>query len=151
MNFSDIKYLVVHCSATPPSDDIGFTEINKWHKERGWSGCGYHFIIRRDGTIERGRRLNEVGAHTYGYNRVSWGICMVGGVNTHNHADNNFRVPQFESLRILINGLGVNAPKAKVLGHRDLSLDINGDGIIEEWEWKKSCPCFDVRTWLTER
>lgn len=147
MNHSDIKYIVVHCSATPPSQDIGFTEIDKWHKQRGWSGCGYHYIIRRNGTIEIGRRLNKAGAHAYGYNRKSWGICLVGGVDTNNHADDNFRVAQYEALEVLLHGLSAFAPDAQILGHRDLSPDIDGDGIIEEWEWKKSCPCFDVQSW----
>lgn len=74
-----IDLIVNHCADTPPSLDGGLAEIDRWHKEKGWSGCGYHFIVRKDGTIENGRPLTEVGAHTYGQNKNSIGICWFGG------------------------------------------------------------------------
>ena len=55
MSRKSTDYFIIHCSATKPSMDIGFEEINRWHKERGWLQCGYHFIIRRNGVIEDGR------------------------------------------------------------------------------------------------
>lgn len=79
----EIKRLVVHCSDSQDSLNIGFKEINSWHKENGWlsdSGvsCGYHYIIRRDGKIERGRPDHEMGAHVKGHNSDTLGICWVG-------------------------------------------------------------------------
>jgi len=79
----DIKQLVIHCSATQDSLNIGFREINSWHRERGWlseSGvsCGYHYIIRRDGTVEIGRPERDEGAHVRGHNDDSLGICIIG-------------------------------------------------------------------------
>ena len=59
----ETKYIIIHCSATRPSQDIGFEEINRWHRAKGWLMCGYHFIIKRNGTIEDGRLTDEVGAH----------------------------------------------------------------------------------------
>lgn len=81
-----IKKIVIHCTDSEDSLDIGFREINQWHKERGWlsqSGisCGYHYIIRRNGKIEKGRPLEEAGAHVSGHNSTSIGIVWVGRKN----------------------------------------------------------------------
>lgn len=148
-----VKYIVVHCSATPPDADIGAAEITKWHKAKGWTTIGYHLVIRRDGRVEGGRPLNEAGSHAYGYNGASIGICLVGGVNREVDRDgkddvdgprwdmvpaNNFTPAQFNSLRTLLPGLLQQFSRAKVLGHRDLPRVL------------KACPSFDVRTWCKE-
>jgi N-acetyl-anhydromuramyl-L-alanine amidase AmpD len=140
-------YIVVHCSATPPSSDIGADEIDEWHRKRGWSGIGYHAVIRRDGGIEFGRPFDEVGAHVKGQNYRSVGICLVGGVNDQGDAEDNFSTEQMKSLTAIVATLERAYPGAEVLGHRDLSPDLNGDGVIEKSEWIKECPCFDVRSW----
>jgi N-acetylmuramoyl-L-alanine amidase len=135
----DVKYLVVHCSATKPSMNIGAAEIDRWHRQKGWRKIGYHFVIKRDGTIEPGRGLTEIGAHAAGYNSVSIGICLVGGVSEQDvkKAENNFTIPQMESLHHLLSSLlDASFPKAKVLGHRDLP------GVA------KDCPSFDVQKWF---
>ena len=147
----NIKYIVVHCSATKPSMDIGKTEIDIWHKSRGWSGIGYHYVIRRNGKIEIGRPNNRVGAHVYGYNKVSIGICLVGGVAADGKSEDNFTSEQFDSLEELLKVQRKIYANAKILGHRDLSPDINGDGIVEKREWKKDCPCFEVSEFVKER
>lgn len=145
-----LDYIVVHCSATPPGMDIGADEIRQWHLKRGWLDIGYHFVIRRDGTIEQGRPRDVQGAGARGYNHNSIHICLVGGVRRGRHKgnnsvgfvvkdvpENNFTPEQFASLRKLIfEELVPYAPKAVVLGHRDLP------GV------KKACPCFDVREWI---
>lgn len=110
---------------------------------------GYHYVITADGAIQGGRPLNTPGAHTKGHNYSSWGICLIGGVDLHGRPENNFTHEQMTSLRMLITSLKVLAPNAEALGHRDLSPDVNGDGMIEQWEWVKECPCFDVREWLS--
>jgi len=135
----DVKYLVVHCSATKPSMDVGAADIDRWHRKNGWRKIGYHFVIKRDGTIEPGREPTEIGAHAAGYNSVSIGICLVGGVSEKdvNKAENNFTISQMETLhRLLSYLLATSFPKAKVLGHRDLP------GV------KKACPSFDVQKWF---
>ena len=58
-----VDYLVVHCSATPPEMDIGVEEIRRWHMRTGGENVGYHYIIRRDGSIEKGRTDGTPGAH----------------------------------------------------------------------------------------
>lgn len=162
LKHSDIKYLVVHCSATKANADIGAREINQWHIDRGWHnrpGIGnrlfhgrphaiaYNLVIRRDGTIEVGCPMDVPGYHARGYNRVAWSVCMVGGVDDGGQPENNFTAAQFEALPMPLRSWKVLAPDAEVLGHRDLSPDLNGDGIIQQHEWMKACPCFDVKPW----
>jgi len=71
--------VILHCSASPDRGDfIGVRQIDQWHKEKGWSGVGYHFVIRRTGVIEEGRKIHQEGAHTRGHNDKSIGVCWVG-------------------------------------------------------------------------
>lgn len=133
-----IDTLILHCSATPPDMDIGVAEIDTWHKAQGWKRIGYHFVIRRNGTVERGRPLAQIGAHVEGHNRRTIGICLVGGVRDHGArppAENNFTPAQWASLRTLVVDLLGRFPKAGVIGHHDV-------------EPHKACPSFDVRAWL---
>lgn len=58
--------------------DVAAAEIHQWHQNNGWSGIGYHFVIRKDGTIERGRPRATIGAHAEGFNSRSIGINIVG-------------------------------------------------------------------------
>lgn len=76
-----IDLLVVHCSASPDYMDIGVKEIRSWHLQQGWSDIGYHYVIRRNGEIEKGRGDEVVGAHAKGVNSNSIGICWVGETN----------------------------------------------------------------------
>lgn len=146
-------FIVIHCSATPPSSDIGADEIDQWHKDRGWDGIGYHAVIRRDGQIEFGRHFDAAGAHVKGQNYRSVGVCMVGGVKEADRyaSENNFTPEQFESLDYLIETLVRAYPDAAIVGHRDLSPDLDGDGVIGKHEWVKACPSFEVRDWIQQQ
>lgn len=141
-----IRYLVVHCSATPASRDIGVAEIRAMHKKQGWRDVGYHYVIRRNGQIEKGRPDDQPGAHVQGHNGHSLGICMVGGVTPNLKAECNFTAEQFRALRALLETLE-RKYGAQVCGHRDLSPDRNGDGKVSKNEWVKDCPSFDVAGW----
>ena len=122
-------------------------QIDQWHKNNGWKGIGYHAVIRRDGEVEFGRHFDDSGAHVKGHNFQSVGVCMVGGLDFDGNAEDNFTDAQFNSLDYVIGMLTRAYPDAEVLGHRDLSPDVDGDGVVEEHEWLKDCPCFDVREW----
>ncbi len=149
-----INLIVIHSAATPNGKWFNTHTIDGWHKERGFSrapgfmarmnpyleAIGYHFIIYTNGAVATGRHLEETGAHVKGHNLYSIGVCLVG--------TDQFSPEQWESLRANISGLRKQFPNARVVGHRDLSPDLNGDGIIEESEWMKTCPGFDVATWL---
>lgn len=131
-------FIAIHCSATGPKQNVGAKDIDKWHRAKGWACIGYHYVIRRDGTVEEGREETVVGAHVQGWNEVSLGVCMVGGVNADdiNKAENNFTEAQFASLKQLLVDLKVRYPKAKIQGHRDFP------------DVKKACPSFEVKDWL---
>ena len=144
-------FIVVHCSATPPESDIGADEINSWHLDRGFDEIGYHAVIRRTGLIEFGRHFDVAGAHVRGSNFKSVGVCLVGGVDAYGEAENNFTAPQFKSLGAILILLSRAYPDAQVVGHRDLSRDINGDGVVTTDAFIKECPSFDVQEWIDEQ
>ncbi len=136
-------YIVVHCSATPASMDVDAKLIDRWHRQKGWLKIGYHFVIKRDGTVESGRKLDEAGAHVYGHNQHSIGICMVGGMTEDmRYPEDNFTAAQWASLKALLVEMKGLYPNADVLGHRD--LDPN-----------KACPSFDMiskwNEWFPEK
>jgi N-acetylmuramoyl-L-alanine amidase len=130
-----VSLLIIHCSATPPDMDIGAHEITKWHKDRGWSDIGYHGVIRRDGTYEDGRDINKVGAHVKGYNTGSIGICLVGGVDKNNDAEDNFTDAQYRTLSLVCRGAKAVIKDLTIHGHR-------------EFDKGKECPSFSVQKWL---
>lgn len=131
-------YIAVHCSATSDKQDIGAKDIDRWHRAKGWRCIGYHYVIRRNGTVEEGRDEKVIGAHVENWNHCSIGICMVGGVSADdpNKAQNNFTKEQFASLKQLLIDLKTRYPKAKIQGHRDFP------------DVKKACPSFEVKDWL---
>lgn len=144
--------IVVHCSATRPSQDIGAEEIREWHLAKGYRDIGYHFVIRRNGAIEIGRPIDGFGAHVTGFNATSVAICLVGGLLADGKpadvlnplAFDTFTVPQMTAAHTAIAFLRRVYPHAKVVGHRDLSPDMDKDGAVEKSEWLKTCPGFDV-------
>jgi len=136
-----IRHIVIHCSASPNGDaSVNRDVIDGWHRERGWRGVGYHYILHVDGSTLVGRPEGAIGAHVAGQNASSIGICMVGF--------NRFTLEQWQSLRALVRELALRHPAAEILGHRDFSPDQDGDGVIEPWEWLKTCPGFEVRDWV---
>lgn len=135
-----IAALVVHCSATPAGKAFHASDIDRWHRDRGWNGIGYHFVITLDGSIEPGRELEEVGAHVEGHNKDSIGICYIGGMNAQNTAAADTLNPrQADALQLVLQGLRARWPQARILGHRDFP------------NVHKECPSFDVRSWCTTR
>jgi N-acetylmuramoyl-L-alanine amidase len=98
--------IILHCSATAEGKDFKAADIDKWHKNNGWECIGYHYVIDLDGTIEKGRDEEMVGAHTSGYNANSIGICYIGGVAKDGKTAKDTRTPeQKQSLVILVNKL----------------------------------------------
>ena len=141
-----IKRVIIHCTYTPQGRDYGVKDIDKWHKKRGWSGCGYHRVIRRTGVVEQGRPLdedgilepNEVGAHAKGHNLDSIAVALVGGmkkIDSFEHIpDCNFTQAQWRALAVEVAWLEALYGPLKIVGHRDLNP-------------LKACPCFDVKEW----
>jgi len=145
--------IVIHCSAVGPGQTSSAKQIDSWHRKRGFDGIGYHYVIRRDGSVEKGRPEAKIGAHAKGYNAHSIGICYEGGLrppdptfcpSTKVEGENkqrdskkkyvaaDTRTPeQKEAILKLLRELMERYPGCKVVGHRDLGA-------------KKSCPCFDA-------
>lgn len=135
----NLKKIIVHCS------DSRFGNaalINEWHKARGWSGIGYHFVILNghiapkidydlvaDGMVDIGRPVEQTGAHCEGQNADSIGVCLIG--------EENFTKFQMSSLRATLAWLCATYKIShdQVFGHRD--FDKHG----------KTCPNFDVQEW----
>ena len=148
--------IVIHCSASAFGVDMSAAEIDEIHRAppRKWRKIGYAQVIRRDGLIEFGRHFDNQGAHVAGHNRHTVGVCLIGGLMPDGEPGreffDTFTREQEHSLLRTISFLKLAYPDAAVVGHRDLSPDIDGDGIVEEHEWLKACPTFDVAEWMRE-
>lgn len=145
-----IDKLIIHCTASKEGQNMTVEQIDKIHRQNGWAGIGYHFVIYLDGSIHDGRDISKVGAHTYGYNTGSVGICYVGGLDQNGKPKDTRTVAQKNALYQLVKRLMEMYPIKEVKGHRDYSPDTNGDGVISKYEWIKSCPCFEVADFLRE-
>ena len=111
-----IRWIVIHHSASPRATTVG--AIRDFHMNtRGWKHIGYHKIVEEDGTVYAGRKLENVGAHAFGHNRDSIGICVVGD-NT--KEQESWSKEQIETLNELVHSLRLRFPEAEILGHRDL-------------------------------
>lgn len=131
----EINKLIVHCSATKPSMNIGVDEIRRWHvDENGWDDVGYHVVIKRNGYAEKGRQLSVVGAHSYGNNGDSIGVCLVGGISESGEPECNFTFAQYGTLSAYISTCIDRFPNIKVIGHNQVS--------------EKDCPCFNVESFV---
>ena len=123
--------IIIHCSAVQPGQRSSALDIDRWHRALGWKSIGYHFVVRRDGTIETGRSIEEVGAHCAGHNRYSVGVCYEGGLDADGRPADTRTPQQVKALRELMERLHGEFPKAVIVGHHDLNP-------------KKECPCYDV-------
>lgn len=129
-----INRIIIHCSATPEGKDYTVDTIRKWHKQKGYSDIGYHYVIYRDGSIMKGRPLEKIGAHTVGYNTGSIGICYIGGLAKDCKTPKDTRTKeQKESLLKLVHSLKEQFPNATIHGHNEFAA--------------KACPSFNVQEW----
>ena len=125
-----INKIIIHCSATPEGRKTSAEEIKSWHLERGFSDIGYHYIVHLDGLISYGRNVEKIGAHSRGQNKMSIGVCYIGGLDESLDAKDTRTPQQKESLLILLKTLKKLHSKAVIYGHRDFS--------------EKACPSFDA-------
>ena len=152
----DIREIIIHCADTPEGRNNTVADITAWHKARGFRTIGYHFVIYLDGSIHKGRPIEEVGAHCKegGHNRHSIGICYIGGAEWRDGVDANgkpikgedgktklipkdTRTPaQRKALAELCHELKRKYPLATIHGHNEFA--------------NKSCPSFNVQEWRKE-
>ena len=127
----NITKIIIHCSATPQGVHYTLADIDRWHRARGWRGCGYHYLILLDGTIQQGRPLEQEGAHCQGHNAHSIGICYIGGLVSSGKPQDTRTPEQRDMLWSLVKSLKKRFPSATIHGHNEFA--------------SKSCPCFNVQ------
>ena len=126
-----ITLLILHCSAVRPDQQSSVAQINTWHHQRGFHlGIGYHYVVRRDGSVETGRPEYLIGAHCLNHNAHSIGICYEGGLDIRGQPADTRTAAQKASLRTLLEDLHRRYPKALIVGHHDLNP-------------QKACPCIE--------
>lgn len=133
------KEIILHCSATAEGKDYTVETIHKWHLARKFVGCGYNFIIYRDGSIHQGRPEEYSGAHCTNHNYKSIGVVYIGGVAADGRTPKDTRTPaQKESLLTLVHELMVKykIPLTKVCGHYQFA--------------NKACPSFKMDAFREE-
>ena len=124
-----ITLIIIHCSAVRPSQTSSAQQIDFWHRKRGWSGIGYHYVVRRDGTVERGRPEAKVGAHCLNHNRHSIGVCYEGGLDAQGRPADTRTEAQKRALLTLVRELKGRYQRAIVVSHHT-------------FDPRKACPCF---------
>ena len=130
--------IVIHCSATPATMDIGVDKIREWHvDDNGWDDVGYHYIITRNGTIEPARPEEMQGSHNPKTNYRSVAVCMIGGSNSNGDWENNFVDPQWVTLKALLLNLIEKYEIKKIIGHYQV-------------DDRKQCPSFKVPEYLEQ-
>jgi len=130
--------IVIHCSATPATMDIGVEKIREWHvDDNKWDDVGYHHVIRRCGTLEPARSEEMQGAHAPVVNHRSVAICLIGGLNHKNEWEDNFLNPQWVTLKALLLNLIKKYEIKKIIGHYQVDS-------------RKECPSFNVPDWLEQ-
>lgn len=126
-----INEIILHCSATKVFRDFSANDIRRWHRERGFSDIGYHFVVDLDGTVEIGRPIDQIGAHCLNHNRLSVGICYIGGLDLDGRPCDTRTDAQRVALPAVIRRIRRNHPRTTIHGHREFAA--------------KACPCFDAK------
>jgi len=111
-----VKTVVIHCSDSPQGRGDNAKTIHLWHKERGFDGIGYHYVILEDGTVQNGRPEYWEGAHVKGHNKDTIGICLIG--------KNKFTFAQLQACRNMIRE---KFQESQIKGHY-------------EFDSRKTCP-----------
>lgn len=146
-NNQPVNRAILHCAAVPDgwadkrSAAFAALEVDRWHRENGWKGIGYHFVVMPDGSIALGRSVYEAGAHTIGQNSGSVGILMVekqGVIRIEETPLINFGQLQIAAVKGILSTLAAINPKLLVKGHNDYD--------------RRLCPSFKVKSsdWLPE-
>lgn len=143
------RRIVIHCSAGPASqraaDIIAYHLRPRARGGRGWHVSGYHYIIEADGRVVQAVEEDKIANGAAGFNADSIHICYTGGVDTAGLPADTRTPAQRRAMQQLVADIRRRRPQiSSVVGHRDLSPDINGNGRVDSWEWIKACPSFDV-------
>jgi N-acetylmuramoyl-L-alanine amidase len=133
-----ISEIILHCSATREGKAFTASDIDRWHRERGWKGCGYHYVITLDGKVEQGRPEQVVGAHCTGRNSESIGVCYIGGCDMVGKSKDTRTPEQKKAMVTLVrqlmqaHGIGIEDVRC----HNEFS--------------SKACPSFSIEKFRKE-
>lgn len=127
----ELKKIILHCTATRAGQQVHVSQIDKWHRDRGFSEIGYHYVIYADGTIATGRDIRKKGAHVKGHNHDSVGVAYVGGLDNNLVPQDTMTMQQELAFLHLVNSLRVVFGDLSVHGHNEFS--------------NKACPSFEVQ------
>ena len=143
-----LKYLVIHCTATKEGREVSSTEIRRWHTAappvgRGWKQIGYTDLIHLNGSVERMVANNEddwvdnweVTNGAAGYNSISRHIVYSGGLDADGTPKDTRTPEQLKAMKKYIIAFHEKHPNVKIVGHHQLNED-------------KECPSFNVPEWL---
>lgn len=126
----NIDEIIMHCSATREGRDFSASDIRRWHLQRGFSDIGYHFVVRLNGSVEPGRPIDRIGAHCLNHNRLSVGVCYIGGLDEKQRPKDTRTPAQRVALGEIVRRIRRHHPRSTVHGHREFA--------------PKACPCFNA-------
>lgn len=142
MNPRKIRYIVLHCTATPQTTSIA--SLLSGFRARGWSAPGYHYVVSPEGKLHQLLPEDKVSNGVKGFNAHAINIAYIGGVDQKGKGIDNRTPEQKFTLIETLRTLKKRYPEARILGHRDFSPDLNHNGIVDPWERIKECPCFNA-------
>lgn len=143
-----LKYLVLHCTATPEGRDVTSAQIRQWHTApvsaggRGWKQVGYTDLIHTDGRVERLVNNNEdanvdpweITNGAKGYNSVSRHVVYAGGCDSKMNPKDTRTAAQLKAMEAYVKDFHRRFPDVRIIGHNEIAA--------------KACPSFDVQKWL---
>lgn len=123
--------IILHCTATPEGRHVDVATIREWHRKRGWSDIGYHFVIYLDGSVHNGRPVEKAGAHVSGHNADTIGVVYVGGTDAAGKAKDTMNDAQETAFVNLVASLRDKYGALTLHGHNEYAA--------------KACPSFNVK------
>ncbi|MBR0166153.1 MAG: N-acetylmuramoyl-L-alanine amidase [Prevotella sp.] len=142
-----ISRIFVHCTASWQHNTTE-ASLREEFRKKGWANPGYHYVIKTDGNIIQLMAESKVANGVYGYNKNSIHVAWIGGIKYNDNKKimsyDNRTPEQKAALFDLLVKLKLKYKDAQIMGHRDISPDLNNNGVIDPWERIKDCPCFDA-------
>jgi N-acetylmuramoyl-L-alanine amidase len=123
--------IILHCTATPDGRHVDVATIRDWHRKRGWSDIGYHYVIYLDGSVHVGRDVAKAGAHVVGHNADTIGVVYVGGTDAGGKAKDTMNAAQETAFVNLVKHLRDQFGPLTLHGHNEYAA--------------KACPSFNVK------
>ena len=142
-----ITRIFVHCTASWQYT-TSEASLCKEFELNGWKNPGYHYVVKPDGNIITMLSEGQIANGVKGYNSNSIHVAWIGGIRRNDKKEivsaDNRTIEQKAALFDLLTKLKLKYRNAIIMGHRDISPDLNHNGVVDPWERIKECPCFDA-------